>query len=194
MYWFLKGMRTNIRFCKDSRGVIKFRWISLKGQCHEIFGFVFAEKIEMITCKVRIPRSQWDCRIGFRGLNETAESNPAVSMRPQNQIPRFQWDRGNQSRGLIETAETDDKNFQFYLCIFGCSLPESHNFSCRIPRSHWDRGIGFCGVNETAEILWHLGNPYRNEYWFSFPLKGNHCKNLYICKHCIPIVTRKRQY
>jgi hypothetical protein len=81
-----------------------------------------------------------------------------------------------------------DKNFKFYLGIFGCSLPEPHNFSCRIPRSQWDRGI------ETAEILWHRGNPYKNEYWFSIPLKGNYRKNQYICKHCIHIDTRKRQY
>jgi hypothetical protein len=36
-------------------------------------------------------RSQWDCRIGFCGLNETTESVPAVSMRPRNRIPRSQW-------------------------------------------------------------------------------------------------------
>jgi hypothetical protein len=85
--------------------------------------------------------------------NRLQSSDPAVSMRPRNRIPRFQWDRGNQSRGLNEIAETDDKNFQFYLRIFSCSLPEPHNFSCRIPRSQWDRGIGIGsrGHNETAE-------------------------------------------
>jgi hypothetical protein len=54
--------------------------------------------------------------------------------------------------------------------------------------------FGSRGLNATAEILWHRGNPYKNEYWFSFPLKGNHRKNQYIRKHCKPIVTRKRQY
>jgi hypothetical protein len=62
------------------------------------------------------------------------------------------------------------------------------------PRSHWDLGIGSRGLNDTAEIWWHCGNPYKNEFWFSFPLIGNHRKHQYICKHCIPIVTRKRQY
>jgi hypothetical protein len=90
---------------------------------------------------------------GFRGLNVTAESIPAVSMRTRNQILRFQWDHRNQCRGLNETAETNDKNFQFYLRIFGCSLPEPHNFSSRIPRSQWDQGIGFRGLNETAESV-----------------------------------------
>jgi hypothetical protein len=97
------------------------------------YGFVSAEKIEIIVCKVRIPRSQWDRRIGFRVLNETAESNPAVSMRPQKPIPRSQWDCGNRWK-------------KFYLRIFGCSLPEPHNFSCRIPRYQWDRGIGSRGL------------------------------------------------
>jgi hypothetical protein len=73
---------------------------------------------------------------------------------------------------LNETTENDDKNFQFYLCIFGCSLPEPHNYSCRILRSQWDRWIGSRGLNETAEILWHRGNPYKNEYWFLFSFKG----------------------
>jgi hypothetical protein len=48
----LKGMRTNIRFCKDSHGVIKF------------------------------PRSHWDRGIRFRGLIETAGTDSAVSLRP----------------------------------------------------------------------------------------------------------------
>jgi hypothetical protein len=43
--------------------------------------------------------------------------------------------------GDIQYMETDDKNFQFYLRIFGCSLPEPYNF------------VLSSGLNETAEIL-----------------------------------------
>jgi hypothetical protein len=137
----------------------------------------------------------------------------AVSMRPRNRIPQSQWDRGNRSRGLIETVGYMKKKFQFYLHIFGCALPEPHNFSCRIPWSQWDRGIrhenfcqDFCGLNETGESFpavsmrpqkfYDTPGILTNEYWFSFPLKGNHRKNQYRCKHYIPIVTstRKRKY
>jgi hypothetical protein len=191
------------------------------------------------VCKVRIPRSQWDHEIGHKHFVKDS----AVSMRLRKPIPRSHWDRG-----------IYEKKFQFYLRIFGCSLPEPHILSCQTQRSQWDRGIGSRSLNETAESdpavsmrprdptwkflsrfpwsqwdrgigfrglnetrgsvpavsmwprvrfprsQWDRGNfmtprnPYKNEYWFSLPLKGNHRKNQYICKHCIPIVTRKRQY
>jgi hypothetical protein len=54
----------------------------------------------------------------------------AVSMRPRDRFPRSHCDRGNFMT----------KIFNFYLRIFGCSLPEPHNFSCWIPRYQWDRG------------------------------------------------------
>jgi hypothetical protein len=143
------------------------------------------------------PRSHWDHGIRSRGLIETAEyltkmlmSNPAVSMRPRNPILRSHWYRG------IRTLQT-------IISIFSAKT-KPHNFSCRIPRSQWDRGVGFPGLNETAgsasavsmrpgdriprshwKILCTAGILTKNEYWFSFPLKGNHCKNQYICKHCI---------
>jgi hypothetical protein len=51
----------------------------------------------------------------------------------------------------------------------------------RILQSQWDRRIGSRGLNGTADILWHRGNPYKNECWFSFPLKGNYRKkNTYV--------------
>jgi hypothetical protein len=127
----------------------------LKGQCHEIFNPRFIHQttppralihgLKPICIWLRYRRENRD--------NRLQSSDPAVLMRPRNQIPRFQWDHGNQSRGLNETAETDDKNFQFYLRIFGCLLPEPQNFSCRIPQSQWDRGIGFRGLNETPESV-----------------------------------------
>jgi hypothetical protein len=152
--------------------------------------FVYAEKIEIIVCKVRIPRSQWDCGIGFRGLGSRGLNE---TMRYMTKILNFIYVFlvvhccGIGSRGLNETAESDP-------AVSMRLRDPTWKFLSRFPRIQWDRGIGFRGLNETAEILWHRGNPYENEYWFSFPLKGNHCKNQYICKHCIPIVTRKRQY
>jgi hypothetical protein len=127
------------------------------------------------------------CRSNITFLNETAESVPAISMRLRNRIPQSQWDRGirhenfyQDFRGLNETAGS----------VSSVSMRPGNRF----PRSQWDRGIGSRGLNVTAEILWHCGNPYKNEYWVSFPLKGNHRQNQYICKHCIPIVTRKHHY
>jgi hypothetical protein len=94
-------------------------------------------------------------------------------MRPRNRFPWSQWDRGIGSRSLNETEGSDMKIF------------------VKIQRSQWDRGIGFCGLNETegsvptvSMRLRKCRYPYINEYWFSFPLKGNHRKNQYICKHC----------
>jgi hypothetical protein len=149
--------------------------VSLKGQCHEIFdpgffhqtipprvlfhglkpfayGFVFTEKIEIIVCKVQIPRSQWDRRIESCGLKETRESNPEVSMRPTWKVMRLrQW-----------TTE----NMEIKLKIF----------VIKFPRCQWDRGIGFRGPNETmgfsvlggivwwknqgSKISWHC--PFNN--------------------------------
>jgi hypothetical protein len=93
----------------------------------------------------RIPQSHWDRGIGHKHfvkdcLIETTKSNPAVSIRLRKPIPWSHWDRG-----------INEKKFQFYLRIFGCSLPEPHNFSYRIPRSQWDCGIGSRGLNETAD-------------------------------------------
>jgi hypothetical protein len=61
---------------------------------------------------------------------------PPVSMRLRKPIPIISYHITDHiSRGLIETAGYMKKKFQFYLPIFGCSLPETHNFSCWIPRS-----------------------------------------------------------
>jgi hypothetical protein len=73
----------------------------------------------------------------------------------------------------------------------------------QIRRFQWDRGSRFSGLNETAEAastvsirspnpFWHRGSLLKNEYLLSIPLKGYYNKNIYICKHYILIVTRKR--
>jgi hypothetical protein len=72
-------------------------------------------------------------------------------MRPQNWIPRSQWDRGNFMTKIF--------NLIYIFSVVHC-------------RSRITFHVGSRGLNETAEILWHCGNPYKNEYWFSFPLKG----------------------
>jgi hypothetical protein len=145
----------------------------------------------------RFPQSQWDHGIGHK--HSVKES--VVSM-----TPRDIWNKNFnfiyvfsvvhcrsritfhvRSHGLNETAESDMK------ILVKISLVSMRPRD-RFPRSQWDWGISFRCLNETAEILWHRRNPYKNEYCFSFPLKGHHCKIQYICKHCIPIVTRKRQY
>jgi uncharacterized protein YozE (UPF0346 family) len=48
----------------------------------------------------------------------------AISMRP-----RSQWGRETDPAVSLRPRKFYDKNFQFYLRIFGCSLPEPHNFS-----------------------------------------------------------------
>jgi hypothetical protein len=147
----------------------------LKGQCHEIFDPRFFH--QTITPRALIhglkPFCIW---LRFRRENRDNRlqtSDPAVSMRPRKLIPRSNWDRRNFITKIF--------NFIYVFSVVHC-------------QSRITFHVGSRGLNETAEILWHRGNPYKNEYWFSFPLKGNHCKNQYICKHCIPIVTRKRQY
>jgi hypothetical protein len=81
----------------------------------------------------RISWSHWDREIGHKHFCPILWS---------------QWDHGIESCCLNETAETNwdrginDKNFQFYLRIFGCSLLEPHNFH-----------VGSRGLNETAESV-----------------------------------------
>jgi hypothetical protein len=95
--------------------------------------------------------------VSMRPRNRTAGSVSAVSMRPRNRILRSHWDCGighkhfcQRFHGLIETSGYMTKNFKFYLRIFGCSLPEQHNFSCRIPRSQWDR-VNFMTPRESLQ-------------------------------------------
>jgi hypothetical protein len=58
-----------------------------------------------------LPWFHWDYGIFFknvqvrsRGLIETTETDPAVSLRPQKPIPRSHWNRGSQSCSLIASA------------------------------------------------------------------------------------------
>jgi hypothetical protein len=88
----LKGMWTNIPFCKDSRGVIKFlRSLETAGSYMKSYAAPagndrkYVNKIENF-CH-RFPWSQWDRGIGFCGVIETAGFDSAVSLRPRD--PNF---------------------------------------------------------------------------------------------------------
>jgi hypothetical protein len=90
-------------------------------------------------------------------------------LRPQKPIPRSHWDCWNRFRGLNETAES----------VSAVSMRPRNRF----PRSQWDRG-NFMTSRESSQ----------KPILAPIPIKGNHRKNQYICKHCIPIVNRKRHY
>jgi hypothetical protein len=114
-------------------------------------------------------------------------------MNPQKQIKRSQWDHGS----LIKTSTS-----------YPPPPPKEGNFQ---HKTSFEK-VGFGDVNETMEeFLWDRGSGLsgywwdnKNDYWLSFPLKGNHIKDKYICKHYIHytiyhiyimyIVTRKRYY
>jgi hypothetical protein len=79
-------------------------------------------------------------------------------------------------------------------------LNETAEAKSTVPRDHVS---GFRSFNETAEAdlvvsvrLWntllHRGSLRVNDYWCSFPLKGNLSKNKYIGKHYIYIVNIMR--
>jgi hypothetical protein len=87
------------------------------------------------------------------------------------------------SSGLNETAGSDSKNYVKKI-IF---LNEIH---CLLEAAGSDPAVSL----RPRELYETAGIFLKNEYWLSFPLKGNHRKNKYICKHYIPTVIKKRQY
>jgi hypothetical protein len=122
--------------------------------------FNFFNVFSVVHCRSRIT-----FHVGSRGLNETAESDPGVSMRLRNWIPRSQWDRGLGSRGLNETAGSDP------------AVSMRHRKP--IPRSHWDRGnfmtnifnfiYVFSVVHCRSRITFHVGSRGLNETAESYP-------------------------
>jgi hypothetical protein len=148
-------MRTNIRFCKDSCGVIKFSGL-IENAGSDMKSYAapamnnrkYVNKIENF-CH-RYPQSHWDRGIGFCGLIETAGFESAVSLRPRDSNSRSHWDHGNRFRSLIETA--------------GSELCKLLSRFSRRKRSHmqngyrpWIRALGglFDEKNRGSKISWH---------------------------------------
>jgi hypothetical protein len=74
------------------------------------YGFVSAEKIKIIVFKVWIPRCQWHREIGSRGVNDTSESDPALSMTTRDSTWEFFKKRFcslNEIHCLLEAAGFD---------------------------------------------------------------------------------------
>jgi hypothetical protein len=71
-----------------------------------------------------------------RGLNETAGSVSAISLKLRDRFPRSQWDRGIGSRGLNDTAELVPGLNETAGSVSAVSMRPQIWF----PRSQWYRG------------------------------------------------------
>jgi hypothetical protein len=79
----LKGMRANKRFHAGSGGVIKISAVSLTPRDRILRS---AESDSAVSLRIR-NHTKCTVQVRSRGLNETAEIDPAVSLRPRN--PNF---------------------------------------------------------------------------------------------------------
>jgi hypothetical protein len=113
-------------------------------------------------------RFQCDRRSRFRGFNETAEADLAVSLRPRKRLPRFKWDCESWFGGFIETVEVASMvsmrpRKQLLRFQLDCGIliktyiifPWKGSFQHKTMfKTVWlwrDRRSGFSGINETAE-------------------------------------------
>jgi hypothetical protein len=112
-------IRVSTALARDFRPSVFFIKLFLRALIHRLkpfhiyCSFVFAE---IIICKVRIPRSQWDPGIRHEHfwkwysqspLNRQRAFSGFINTAAAESDPRFQWDHGIVSRGFNDTAGSD---------------------------------------------------------------------------------------
>jgi hypothetical protein len=111
------------------------------------------------------------CHKDFRGLIETAGSDPVVSLKLRDPIPQTHWHHGIQSSGLIDNTGSGpavSRKQWISLRLSNCFTRISKSDPAvslklwePIPRSHWDRGIRSRGLNwdrgiQTLQLLFRF--------------------------------------
>jgi hypothetical protein len=111
----------------------------------------------------------------FRGLNETAETDPAVSLRPRKswqnfscRIPQSHWDRGIRHEKLCGPAVNNQKyvNKIENFCHISLSLIETAGFDSAVslrPRNLWQKCLWPTAEIDPAASL-RLRNPIRRSH------------------------------